>query len=450
MTAVLVNERPESGPPRVWRFPSFERRTLDSGLRVVACHLPGRPMAAGRLVLEAGAVTEPVGFAGIGLLAARSLPEGTQSLDGHALAEAMEGMGAEIRAEVSYDAMQVRLDVPASRLGSALGLMADVVRRPAFREDEVRRLQQERLDQLAQEKSVPDALASRAFEQSVFVPGTAYARSIGGDIESVSALTPARIEEFYLSRVAAAPATLVLAADLSDVDLDHVLAPFGSWPSTGVDTAEPDVREVEAAGRRVVLVDRPGSVQSTLVMGHGGPPRRIDDYVAIGTMAMCLGGVFGSRLNMKLREEKGYTYGAHAGFDFRRHGGSFSCRTAVQTEVTADAVADAVGEITRTAAEGIPESELAPVREYRVGVFPIAYERPAAVAIGLADMVVHDLPADWFDRVRADMAAVTAEDVSAAAARRLAADRMAIVVVGDGSRVRDSLAALDIGPVLDG
>jgi len=450
VSAVLVDVRPGSASPRPWRFPSFERRTLPTGLRVVLCDLPGSPMAAARLVLEAGAATEPFEAAGIGLLAARSLPEGTQSLGPHELAEVMEGMGADIKGEVSFDSMQVRLEVPASRLPPALELMADIVRRPGFRPAEVDRLVQERLDQLAQEKSVPDALAARAFEQAVFAPGSAYARSIGGDVETISSLTPAKIEEHYLTRLAAAPATLVLAGDLSGLDVEGALAGFGSWPESAESVPEPDVRTHEGIGRRIVLVDRPGSVQSALAMGHAGPPRRIDDYVATGTMAMCLGGVFGSRLNMKLREEKGYTYGAHAGFEFRRHGGAFSCRTAVQTEVTADAVADAVAEIERTAASGIPESELASVREYRVGIFPIAYERPAAVAMGLAEMVVHGLPEDWFDSVRAEMAVVTSQDVSAAAARRLSPDRMAIVVVGDGERIRDSLAALELGPVVEG
>lgn len=451
MTAALVDVRPPSSPQRAWRFPSFDQRVLATGLRVVLCDLPGRPMAAARVVLEAGAVTEPAGQEGVALLAARSLPEGTQSLSAHALAEAMEGMGAEIKGEVSFDAMQVRLDVPASRLVAALELLADVVRRPAFRPDEVQRLQRERLDQLAQEKSVPESLAARAFERSVFVPGSAYARGIGGEVESVSSLTPDAVEAFYLGGLAEAPATLVVAGDLSGVgDLDSVLEAFGAWPSAPVERGAPDVRTPEGAARRVVLVDRPGSVQSVLALGHDGPPRHIDDYVATGTMAMCLGGVFGSRLNMRLREEKGYTYGVHAGFDFRRHGGVFSCRTAVQTEVTADAVLDAVREIERTAQSGIPEAELAPVREYRTGVFPIAYERPSAVALGLADMVVHELPPDWFDSVRAQMAVVTAEDVSAAAARRLWPDRMALVVVGDGARVRASLDALELGPVLEG
>lgn len=443
----LTEVRPSPSAPRDWRFPSFTRTTLDNGLGLVLCDLPGRPMAAARLVLDAGAVTEPGAAAGVALIAARALPEGTESLDAHQLAETMEGMGAEIRAEVSFDSMQVRMDVPASRLATALELMAEVALRPGFRASEVDRLVKERLDQIAQERTVPEALAARAFDSAVFVPASPYARSIGGDESTVGGLNRGAVESFYVDRLAAGAGTLVVVGDLSGVDAG---AAFGGWPAgSGAGGAAPVVDEV-AAERRIVLVDRPGSVQSALAIGHSGPPRRTPDYVAAGTMAMCLGGVFGSRLNLKLREEKGYTYGAHAGFDFRRHGGTFACRTAVQTEVTAAAVSDAVAEITRTASGGIPEEELAPVREYRVGIFPIAYERPAAVALGLSDMVVHDLPADWFDTVRSQLGAVSAAEVSAAAAAHLRPESMAVVVVGDGDRVRDELQATGLGPIIEG
>jgi zinc protease len=445
----LIATKPESAPPRHWRFPAFERRRLDSGLHLVLCHLPGRPLAAARLVLEAGGVDEPAGRGGIATLAGRALTEGTESLDAVGLAVAMEGLGAEIRAETAWDTTQVRLDVPAGRLEAALALLADVVRRPAFRAGEVDRLRDERLDQIAQERMDPANLAARAFQRSVFVPDAAYGRALQGDEASVGGLDRDAIASFYFSRVEADAATLIVAGDLSGIDVAAAAeSAFGSWPATASAPKAPVVDE-QKAGRRIVLVDRPGSVQSALAIGHAGPPRRTPDYVAAGTMSMVLGGVFGSRLNMKLREEKGYTYGAFAGFDFRRHGGVFVARSAVRTEDTAAAVADAMGEISRTHASGIPESELASVREYRVGIYPIAYERPAAVAAGLADLVVHGLPDGWFDQMRRELTGVTAEDVSLAAARHLRPDDMAVVVVGDAAKVRDGLEATGLGPVIE-
>ncbi|HZQ28469.1 MAG TPA: pitrilysin family protein [Acidimicrobiales bacterium] len=443
----LVSERPGSAAPRPWRFPTFERRRLDSGLHVLLADVPGRPLAAARLVLDAGGTAEPPGRAGVATLAARALPEGTEDLDGPALAVALEALGAEVRGELNWDSMQVRLDVPASRLGPALELLAEIVRRPGLRATEVDRLRQERLDQISNEKVDPNVLALRAFERSVFVPGSTYARPLQGDEGTVGDLDAGTVADFYRARLEAGPATLVVAGDLAGLDVPALAErAFGAWNSGPFEPTPADVHEVDEPGH-IIVVDRPGSVQSVLHLGHTGPARNTPDYVAVGMMSTCLGGVFGSRLNMKLREERGYTYGAFAGFDFRRHGGTFSARSAVHTEVTAPALADAVEEITHTHDAGIDEAELAPVREYRVGIFPIAYETPAAVAAGLADLVVHDLPDGYFDAVREDMANVTADVVTKAAAAHLRPKRLAMVVVGEAEKITADLEATGLGPV---
>jgi predicted Zn-dependent peptidase len=336
-------------------------------------------------------------------------------------------------------------------LAEALRHFADIVRRPAFRPAEVERLRTERLDQIAQESVDPGTLAQRAFQRAVFVPDAAYARPLAGDEGSVSALSPDDIAGYYRARVESAAAALIVVGDLSGLDVASLAEQsLGRFADVARGAGTAAVLDEAGGGRRIVLVDRPGSVQSQLAIGHGGPSRRTPDYVATGTMAMVLGGVFGSRLNMKLREEKGYTYGAFAGFDFRRQGGVFNARSAVRTEDTGPAVADAVGEIVRTHDGGIPESELASVRDYRVGIYPIVYERTANIAAGLADLVTHDLPQGWFDQMRAELTGVTAEDVSAAAAKHLRPDDMAIVVVGDADKVRDGLEATGLGPIVGG
>jgi predicted Zn-dependent peptidase len=199
--------------------------------------------------------------------------------------------------------------------------------------------------------------------------------------------------------------------------------------------------------RRIVLVDRPGSVQSMLYAGHDGPPRAIDDYVPMTTMALSLGGMFSSRLMYRLREDKGYTYGAYGGYDCRRHGGVFVARAAVHTEVTAPALADMVGEIRLMHDEGIKEDELDLARRYRSGIFPINFAGSPAVAAGLSELVVHGFPDDHFDRLRAQIEAVTADEVTAAARSRLRPDDLVSVVVGDASVVADSLGEIGLGPV---
>jgi predicted Zn-dependent peptidase len=197
----------------------------------------------------------------------------------------------------------------------------------------------------------------------------------------------------------------------------------------------------------VVVVDRPGSVQSVVMMGHDGPARAIDDYVAMTTMALVLGGMFSSRLNMKLREEKGYAYGAFGGFDTRKHGGVFAARAAVQSEVTIPALQDMLAEIERVHADGITAGELEQARSYRAGVFPVNFAGVGSVAAGLGDVVVHGFADDHFDSLRAKILDVTLDEVNATATGRLRPDDLVTVVVGDASGFAKDLEALGLGPV---
>ncbi|HMC67552.1 MAG TPA: insulinase family protein, partial [Mycobacteriales bacterium] len=190
-----------------------------------------------------------------------------------------------------------------------------------------------------------------------------------------------------------------------------------------------------------------GSVQSMLYAGHDGPARSTPDYVPMTTMALVLGGMFNSRLNYRLREEKGYSYGAFGSFDSRRHGGTFAARSAVQTEVTAPALVDAVGEIVAMHDDGVRPDELEQARSYRAGVFPISFAGPGPVAAGLGDLVTHGFADDHFDRLRQQVLDVTVDEVNAAASTRLRPDSLVCVVVGDAATVVPELESTGLGPV---
>jgi predicted Zn-dependent peptidase len=197
----------------------------------------------------------------------------------------------------------------------------------------------------------------------------------------------------------------------------------------------------------VIVVDRPGSVQSMLMVGHDGPPRKVDDYVAMTTMSLVLGGMFSSRLNLKLREEKGYAYGAFGGFDTRRHGGLFLTRAAVQSDVTIPALTDLVAEIERMHTGGVEPAELEQARAYRAGVFPINFAGVMSVASGLGDLVINDFADDHFDALRARVLDVRKEELDTSAAIRLHPDDLVTVVVGDASGFATELESAGLGPV---
>jgi len=442
----LIAERPEPAPPRPWHFPPFTRREVAGG-RMLVCDIPGRPLAVVSLVIDAGATTEPSGQEGVAELAARALSEGTQRLDAYGFAVASERLGAVWRSNVDWDSLRCGFEVPVDNLVEATGLLADAVRTPGFDDATLTRVRDERVDEIALDQSQPGPRAVSAFVAAVFAEGSRYSRPDGGTAATVGALEPDDVRRFHAQRFGPATATAIVVGDLSDIDVDAVgTALFGGWESSAAPASVPDVTPRENQ-RRIVVVDRPGSVQSMLYAGHDAPARSTSDYVPMTTMALVLGGMFNSRLNYRLREEKGYSYGAFGSFDCRRHGGTFAARSAVQTEVTAPALVDAVGEIVAMHKDGVRPEELEQARSYRAGVFPISFAGPGPVAAGLGDLVTHGFPDDHFDRLRQQVLDVTVDQVNAAASARLRPDNLVCVVVGDAGKVVPELESTGLGPV---
>ncbi len=195
------------------------------------------------------------------------------------------------------------------------------------------------------------------------------------------------------------------------------------------------------------MVHRPGAAQSEIRVGHPGLPRRHPDFHAVSVMSAILGGLFNSRLNMNLREEKGYTYGASAGFDLRRHRGPFSARAAVDTDVTVPSIREILAELERIREAPVTTAELDAARDYLVGVFPLRFETPGPVVGALSGLFVHELPDDELDRYRASIESVSADDVLRVAREHIHPERVAIVIVGDHGQFGSDLESAGLGPI---
>ena len=447
-TLRIVAERPTPGTPRPYEFPAVLRSRLSNGLSLAVIPLPGRPLVSASLVLRNGAADEPDGEGGATVLAARALTEGTERYDAVALVEAGERLGASLHAEAGWDAMSIGIDVPAARLEKALELLAEVALHPTFPDAEVDRLRDERLNDLLQAEADPRRRADEVFAATIYSGGSPYRRPSGGLKGTVEGLDAARLRAASQRGLDPARATLIVGGDLTGIDVAAIAerllggwgAAYGAGP-TGSIVAESAVRE-----RFVKVVHRPGSVQTEIRIGHVGLPRRIPDFHSLSVMGAILGGLFNSRLNTKLREEKGYTYGAGAGFDLRRAAGPFAARAAVNTEVTVPAIADTLAELERIRSGPVDASELKAARDFLVGVFPLRFETPGPVVGALAGLAVHDLPDDELTRYRPAIEAVTIESVLAAAGH-IRTDQAAIVLVGDADAFGADLEAAGFGPV---
>lgn len=445
-----LDVRPAPGRPRPYHFPSFERSHLANGAQLLTVDLPGRPLIAVRVILEGGASYEPPDRGGVSVLAGHALTEGTERYSAVELVEATERLGAEISSDAGWDSFMVSMTVPAHHLDAALGLLIDVLARPTFPEREVDRLREERLADLMQARADPRRLAEMRFAAAIYAPDSPFARPAGGLEETVAWLGRDKVAERFAGLRDPRLATVLVAGQLEGLDvagtLDRLFADWPAGPGEVPLVHWPSVHDpIERTFVRIV--DRPGSVQSDVRIGHVGVPRRIADFYPTIVMSAALGGLFRSRLQLKLREEKGYTYGASASFDFRRSPGPFAARSAVRTDATAPAILDAMAELRRIREEPLLPEELVAARDFLVGVFPLRFETPAAIAAALAGLVIQRLPDDELERYRPAVAAVSAEEVRAAAEMHLHPDRAAIVVVGDAARIEADLRAADLGEV---
>ncbi|GLI02947.1 M16 family metallopeptidase [Phytohabitans aurantiacus] len=438
----LISERPGPGAARPYRFPEVIRRD-----GIVAAHLPGQALAVAVLLLDAGAGREPDGREGVGAVVAKALEEGTAARDSAAYALALEGLGAELFTTVDWDSFRIGVQAPAERLPDAVALLAEAVRTPRLDPADVARVRDDEVTALRMDWAEPGPRADAALRADLFGADQRHGRPLHGDPESVAAVSVDDVVDFHRGWLGQ-PGTLLVAGDLDRVDIDALGAAVFAGTGAPVADAGGPLPVKTRSGRQIILVDRPGSVQSTLRLGHVAPHRSHPDYVPMALAATVLGGAFTSRLNHLIREVRGYTYGIRSEFGQSRRFGRFVVSSAVQTAVTAPALVDTVGEIARTQADGVTEEELAVARSWRAGQLSVELQTSGAIAGALATLVVHGLPDDYHATLRAALLAADVDTVSQAAADHLHAGALTLVVEGDAEKIHAELAAADLGPVL--
>ncbi|MCX5086344.1 M16 family metallopeptidase [Streptomyces sp. NPDC056121] len=445
--------QPQAGTARPWAFPAPERGTLDNGLTVLRCHRPGQQVVAIEINLEAPLEAEPAGLDGVATIMARAFSEGTDKLAAEEFAAELERCGATLDAHADHPGVRVSLEVPVSRLPKALGLLADALRAPAFADSEIERLVRNRLDEIPHETANPGRRAAKELSKQLFPATARMSRPRQGSEETVAAIDAAAVRAFYDRHVRPATATAVVVGDLAGLDLDALLADtLGAW--TG-NTAEPrPVPPVTADDTgRVVIVDRPGAVQTQILIGRVGADKhdRVWPAQVLGTY--CLGGTLTSRLDRVLREEKGYTYGVRAFGQVLRSApdgtgaAMLAISGSVDTPNTGPALDDLWKVLRTLAAEGLTDAERDVAVQNLVGVAPLKFETAAAVAGTLADQVEQHLPDDFQAQMYRRLAATGTVEATAAVVSAFPMDRLVTVLVGDAAQIEEPVRALGIGEV---
>lgn len=439
--------RPTPGIPRAYAFPAFQTRILPNGLRLVVAPIHNYPVVTVLAVVEAGATRDPLGCEGLAQLATRALAEGTATMDALQLAERLESLGTTLDTGADWDSAIVQLTALASRVGDAFAVLSEVLRTPSFPESELERLRAERVADLAQLRSEPRGLADVYFSRLLYNEESRFARLAGGDEVSIQKLDRAEVVRFHEQYYRPNATALMVVGDITvDAALQLATDNFGDWAGEAPPVKEPLDRS-RYTNPRVHVVAKTDAPQSELRVGHVAVPREHPDYFPLVVMNAILGGLFSSRLNLNLREVHAYTYGAHSAFDWRRAASPFEVSTAVETAVTANALREALSEISRMRDTPVTAAELSLATSYLDGVFPIRFETTAAVAGGLANVEIFRLASNYFDTYREQVRAVTADDVQRVARAHLDPTRLQVIVVGDPKKIVGELAALGVGEV---
>ncbi len=439
---------PAPGPLPALRLPAIQKQTLSNGLPVWVAELHKVPVAQVHLVVRSGTADDPAGEFGVASVTAAMLDEGAASKSSLEIADAIDFLGADLAATSAFDASAVRLHVPVERLSDALSIMGDVVERPTFPGDELERLRQERLTSILQGRDDPPTIGAVAYARVLYGPTHRFGTPQFGTAATVKAFTPDQLKAFYASAYRPDNATLLAVGDVTAASVVPQLErTFGRWTPPARARAARTLPEAPQHGaRQIYLIDKPGAPQSQIRIGWIGVSRSTSDYFPIVVMNTILGGSFSSRLNMNLREQHGYTYGASSQFDMRATPGPFTAAAGVQTDKTADALKEFFNELTGIL-KPVPADELARAKNYVSLRYPGSFETTGDVSRRLEDAIVYHLPDDYFVKYVPNIQAVTVADVQRVAQKYIDPSRLAIVIVGDRQKIEGPIRALNLAPI---
>lgn len=433
---------PPAGDNPAPTVPDIWRAELDNGMPVLGAVNAETPTVALRLRIETGQRDEPIDKLGLAALTGAMLNESTTERSNEQISNELQKLGASVRISAGNDSTELTVRSLSENLDATLAIAAERLLQPAFAEDDFQRVKAQTLQAIRQSKTQPATIADTVYQKLLFGEDNAFSGLNIGTEETVSTLTLEDVKAFYDERFSPSIASIVAVSDIDRAGLLESLSVFADWSGESVERAELNpFPEVE--GGTIYLVDKPGAAQSEIRIGR--PSLTFDatgEYYRSRLMNFSLGGAFNSRINLNLREDKGYTYGARSGFRGNKDYGVFTAQAAVRTETTADSIVQFENEIRRYVNDGISEPELTFTRRAIGQQDARSYETPAQKLGFLSEILLYDLEPTFVDEQNRILASIEAQELNELAERHLAIDDMAIVIVGDKSRILEDVKAL--------
>ncbi len=439
--AVVKGKAPVNKNVLKVKLPRAEEAALPNGLRVVLLRSTKVPTFNMQMVVLSGGLSDKADYRGLASSTATLLREGTAKRSSKDIAEQVDALGATLFASSGLSSMTSTVSVGGlvENLDQSLELFADVVRNPSFPQGEVDKYKTRTLAQLQFQRSIPQFLAAEQFQRAIY--GNAHpAALVATPIESIQKLTSKDLADFHSTYYRPNNAILAIVGDVTMKEvMPKIEKAFGDWQKADVPAATIPQAPAQTASR-ILLIDRPGSVQTVLQLGTLGIERTSPDYFAVLMADRVLGGGPSGRLFLNLREDKGYTYGAYSGFGGSRFRGTWQASSEVRTDVTEGAMKEFMYELNRLRNETVPAEELENAKRAIVGSFALSLEQPQSLLQNIITQKLYNLPADYWDTYPQKVAAITAADVQRVAQKYIDLGHLQVVAVGDAAKAREVLA----------
>jgi len=428
---------PAAQPARSFQFPDFERRSLGSGLELIRLAVDGLPLVHLRLLLTAGGHHASADAPGLPSFTAALLDEGTSRRTGIELAAKIERLGGYLATGAGWDATVIETEVLAQDLGTGLALLAEVAREPSFPDHEIGRVRRQLQAEIKRREAQPSAVATEHFQRTLY-QGTVYDTPLIGTHDALERMDREHVLDFYSHHVTPAGATLVAVGDITSEQLaEHAEGAFAGWTGDPIERPRIEAKPQKAA--RIEIIDRPGAAQTEIRLGHVGIHRAHPRYLAAVVLSCLLGGKFTSRLNLNLREKRGFTYGVSSSFGKRSGPAPFVIATALANEHVGEALAETFGEIQRLLDEAPSDREVADTRDYLIGSFPYTVETLGGLAGRLSDLAVYDLGDDYYATQAQALGSISASELLDTARELLTPGQSVVVCVGPAEELRPQL-----------
>ncbi len=432
---------PVPGPEPQFKVPAFKRFKLKSGLEVILAEMHDLPLVDVSLFVKTGGAANPPELSGLAEMTANMLDEGTKTRSAIQIADEMARLGATLGTASSWDSSSAVLSTLTKNLDAALAIWGEVVLHPTFAESEFQRVRENLVTAIARRKDSPPILSALAMSRILYGERHPFGWPLTGVEPSLKKMTVGDVRKFYEAYYHPNNAVVIVAGDVTEKDLKTKLdSALKGWESKAIPKRKLAAPPVPAK-TKIYLIDKAEAPQSSIRVGIVGIERTNPDYIPVTVMNMILGGGF-YRLDLNLREGKGWTYGARSTFDSRRTPGPFSAGGEFVATHTADSVAEILKEVNTIRDADVTDAELARAKDQIVKSFPARFTTRASISGQLAEISVFGLSDKYLAEFTHKIAAVTKEDVHRVARKYLLPDRLSVVVVGDQKSSREGLAKL--------